>query len=247
MFKLIRHQTIAELLKSFNSDLLEQTECYFAGGTAISLSLNEFRESVNIDFLCASAEGYRTLRNLISQDSLGELINTPVKYLREVKTDQYKIYTILESNNIPIKLEIVREARVNIHGAYSPVLMVPMLSQEDLFTQKLLANTDRGLDKVAMSRDIIDLAIMIESWGKGELPISSWNKAVNVYGYQLSEYFIKSIQLIHNKKHLQKCLENMAMDSSWIDKIPKILLTSVYRLKEKGITLPQIEIDQDCT
>lgn len=59
MYNRPRHQAIDKILKSFNSAALRNANCYFAGGTAISLLLDEFRESVDIDFLCSSAEGYR--------------------------------------------------------------------------------------------------------------------------------------------------------------------------------------------
>lgn len=239
MFKYPRHEAIIKLLHSFNQGVLQQAECYFAGGTAISLALNEFRESVDVDFLCASSAGYRLLRNTVS-NNLGELLSKPVNHLREVKTDQYKIYTILESEGIAVKVEIVREARISISGSYSSNFQVPLLSQVDLFAQKLLANTDRGLDRGMMSRDIIDLAVMIKNWG--EIPEESWNKAVEAYGNQISNYFAKSIQLIHDTRYLKSCLEKMAMDDYWQESIPKTLLNSMHILAKRGIIFPNIEI-----
>ena len=239
MFKRPRHQAIIELLHLFNKDILWQAECYFAGGTAISLALHEFRESVDIDFLCASPDGYRLLRNIVS-NNLGELLNKPVNYLREVKTDQYKIYTILESRGIPVKVEIVREARIAISGDYNPDLGVAVLSQVDLFAQKLLANADRGLDRGSMSRDIIDLAVMIKNWG--EIPDISWNKAVEAYGNQIPNYFAKSIQLIHDAKYLKTCIDKMLMNNYWQNIIPGILLNSMQDLAKRGISFPEIEI-----
>lgn len=239
MFKYPRHEAIIELLYSFNQDILKQAECYFAGGTAISLMLNEYRESIDVDFLCASAQGYRLLRNAVSSN-LGDLLNRPVNYLREVKTDQYKIYTILESRGIPVKVEIVREARISISGSYNSNFQVPLLSKIDLFAQKLLANADRGLDRGMMSRDIIDLAVMIKNWG--EIPEASWNKAVEAYGNQISNYFAKSIQLIHDAKYLKECLDKMAMSDCWQKSIPEILLNSMHVLVKRGILFPDVEI-----
>lgn len=45
--------TISEspkILQALNSDLLLQAKCYFAGGTAIVLSLAEYRESIDVIF-----------------------------------------------------------------------------------------------------------------------------------------------------------------------------------------------------
>lgn len=74
MFERSHHQRIEKILHAFNCDLLSQTRCYFGGGTAIVLSLAEYRESLAIDFLCASNEGYRLLRNTISQTASGHCL-----------------------------------------------------------------------------------------------------------------------------------------------------------------------------
>ncbi|MEH0072719.1 nucleotidyl transferase AbiEii/AbiGii toxin family protein [Pannonibacter sp. Pt2-lr] len=46
----------------------------FGGGTAIVLQLDEYRESVDIDFLCASQEGYRLIRQAVFGAGLAGLI-----------------------------------------------------------------------------------------------------------------------------------------------------------------------------
>ena len=57
MFKRDHHQKIGKVLLALNPENLKKSECYFGGGTAIALSLDEYRESVDIDFLCASITG----------------------------------------------------------------------------------------------------------------------------------------------------------------------------------------------
>ena len=42
-----------QVLESLNSDLLSSAKCYFGGGTRIALALGEFRESVDVGFLCS--------------------------------------------------------------------------------------------------------------------------------------------------------------------------------------------------
>ncbi|MEO9632426.1 MAG: nucleotidyl transferase AbiEii/AbiGii toxin family protein [Sulfitobacter sp.] len=64
MFQRKHHNDILNALRCLDGDLLLDAECYFGGGTAIVLNLGEYRESVDIDFLCASKEGYRKLRKL---------------------------------------------------------------------------------------------------------------------------------------------------------------------------------------
>ncbi|MBY0244111.1 MAG: nucleotidyl transferase AbiEii/AbiGii toxin family protein [Sphingobacteriaceae bacterium] len=241
MYNRPRHQAIDKILKSFNSAALRNANCYFAGGTAISLLLDEFRESVDIDFLCSSAEGYRFIRNVVSSNSLGELVSEPIKYLREIRTDRDKVSTFVESDGIPVKIEIVREGRIEIHGEYDNKMMIPLLSKEDLFAQKLLANADRGLDRQSKSRDIIDISAMLEGWG--EIPDISWNKAVNAYGNQIAYHLAKSVQLIHDRDHLRDCIIALDMDEEWLVKAPRILKSAMKDLENKGVIFPEIDME----
>ncbi|MFC0268360.1 nucleotidyl transferase AbiEii/AbiGii toxin family protein [Kushneria aurantia] len=221
MFERPHHQRIEKILHAFNCDLLSRAECYFGGGTAIVLSLVEYRESFDIDFLCASRQGYRLLRNIISQDSLGALLEAPLSYLREVRADRYGIRTVLDVDGVPVKVEIVSEARIEIQGCPHPVFQVPTLSREDMYAEKLLANADRGLDKSTMSRDIIDLAMMIDHWGA--IPDAAWAKVRTAYGEHVVKAFRMSSAMVCNRDHLKHCLNRMHMDEGLIDRIPKLL------------------------
>ncbi|RYY80183.1 MAG: nucleotidyl transferase AbiEii/AbiGii toxin family protein [Moraxellaceae bacterium] len=217
MFKRLHHQHISQALNLLNSDLLWEAECYFAGGTAITLLLDEYRESVDIDFLCASKQGYRLLRNVVSADSLGALFNEPVKLLREVRADRYGIRTFIEVNGTPIKFEIVSEGRIPISGDEHANFNIPLLSKHDMFAEKLLANTDRGLDKSTASRDIIDLAMMIHHWG--DIPVEAWNKAEEAYGEVVAKAFNASLQLIKDESYLRQCLKKMNMADEFVQTI----------------------------
>ena len=57
MYKRPIHQQIAALLGQLDGKLFADCECLFAGGTAISLQLDEYRRSDDIDFVCASTDG----------------------------------------------------------------------------------------------------------------------------------------------------------------------------------------------
>lgn len=166
MFEHVHHQRIATLLRAFDRNLLERADCYFGGGTAIVLALGEYRKSVDVDFMCASAEGYRLLRNTVREDSLGALLTRPVPHRRDVRASPYSVSTFLDVDGAPVKVEFVREARIMISGELDAGLGVPVLSRLDLYAEKLLANADRGSDRGVWSRDIIDLAMMIEHWGE---------------------------------------------------------------------------------
>lgn len=219
-FRRPHHQRIAQLLQAFDADLLLKAECYFGGGTAIALSLNEYRESVDIDFLCSSQEGFRLLRSVISTD-LGPVLRSPAKQVRDVISNQYKILTFLEIDETRVKVEIIREGNTTLTGALDPELGVPVLSRLDLWSQKLMANADRALDKSTMSRDIIDLGMMLHGWGP--LPRSAFDKAYAAYGASLTRGFNNAIGVISELNHLKRSMTSMGMDLSLADQISTVL------------------------
>lgn len=221
MFKRAHHNRIQALLAALDADFLSRNSCFFGGGTAIALALDEYRESVGIDFLCASQEGYRELRNTIDNASLGAIFARPVEYAREVRADRYGIRTFLLSDGVPVKFEIVSEGRIHIDGHIDPVTGVPTLSRTDMYAEKLLANADRYGDKAVASRDIIDLAMMIKHWGR--IPAEAWEKARGAYGASVDQAFRAAVASIGNRAHLAQCLAKMHMAPDLADQIPDLL------------------------
>lgn len=245
MFKRLHHQKIASVLQSMNVDLLNKAECYFAGGTAIALQINEYRESVDIDFICSSKEGYKLLRNTISSD-LGDILKNPIKHIREVRIEREKFSTFLDVEGTPIKIEFLAEGNTSISGSMNTELGVPTLSRIDMFAQKLMANADRGGDKATLSRDIIDLSFMIREWG--HIPFEAWSKAYESYGEYLINGFYSGIQLIQNKPYLETCLSKMKIDKLQLNPIYESLYeasafahqsSSVNNEKQRRIKLLQ--------
>ncbi|GAB7225145.1 hypothetical protein VoSk93_43660 [Vibrio owensii] len=47
---------------------------HFGGGTRIALELDEFRESIDIDFLCPNKDSYRSVRQEVMNVTLGNLV-----------------------------------------------------------------------------------------------------------------------------------------------------------------------------
>ncbi len=141
------HQRVMSLLDALSIELLDTTACYFGGGTRIVLELGEYRESLDVDFLCANQDGYRELRNQVSHNSLGDIFVHQPTLLREVRADMYGIRTFVEIDSQPVKFEILREARIPLVGSKLPNLPVPCLNHSTCVAEKFLANTDRGRDK----------------------------------------------------------------------------------------------------
>ncbi|MFY9810964.1 nucleotidyl transferase AbiEii/AbiGii toxin family protein [Aquabacterium sp.] len=217
MFKRPHHQRVARILDALNVPLLTEAACYFGGGTAIVLLLNEYRESVDVDLLCASHEGYRTLRNAVNENSLGPLLTQALPLARSVRADRYGIRTFLMVDDVPIKFEIVREDRIPLQAQTHPGIPIPTLSQVDMFAEKLLANTDRWADRSTTSRDIIDLAMMVHHWGP--IPPSAWLKVEDAYGASARRAFAKAQELLADEAYLAECLRKMSMDARWADDI----------------------------
>jgi hypothetical protein len=212
LFRRPHHQRVHKLLQALNAPLLNSIGCFFGGGTAIVLLLGEYRESVDVDLLCASSEGYRTLRNIVSERSLGQLLTEPVELARDVRADRYGIRTFCKIEDTPIKLEIVREDRIQLTGEAHPLLPVTALSRVDMYAEKLLANADRWADRGTASRDAIDLAMMIKHWG--DIPAASWAKATQAYGDSVAKALVRARDLLSEPTFARACLTKMGMDPS---------------------------------
>jgi hypothetical protein len=185
----------------------------------------EYRESVDIDFLVSSAAGYRELRQLAGA-GLGPLFkdsNLPFAPGREVRTDQYGIRSMLEVVGRDIKIEIVREGRVELDppGPNDTVCGIATLPPLDMATSKLLANSDRWNDDGAFSRDLIDLAMMKPN---KELLVRAVGKAQGAYGNAILQDLAKAIKRIEEHNGwLERCMEAMAIN------IPKAVLWKYIR------------------
>lgn len=221
MFERDHHNRIQTLLSALDTEFLAKNKCFFGGGTAIVLALNEYRESVDIDFLCASQEGYRELRNTIHDSSLGAIFSQPVELARDVRADRYGIRTFLRVDGVPVKFEIVSEGRIEIAGEMNTVTGVPTLTRADMYAEKLLANADRYRDKAVASRDIIDLAMMIGHWGS--VPAEAWGKVRQAYGASADRAFEGAIEMVSDRAYLSQCLAKMHMAPDLVKQISVVL------------------------
>lgn len=179
-FKRPEHNAVATALRALDTELLLRCRCWFGGGTGIVLDLGEYRLSKDIDFICADADGYRELRSLVVQRGMGALFCAPMPQERDARCDQYGIRGFIRAKGIPLRMEIIRESRVDLTGDLHPILGVPCLSHVDQATEKLLANADRCMDPATTLRDAIDLGMIAAR--RGPLPTKSVEKATAVYG-----------------------------------------------------------------
>ena len=207
-----------------DAELLAENHCLFGGGTAIALRYGEYRESVDIDFLVSHRQGYRALRERLSGAAGLHAICRPgaeaaITPTREIRADQYGIRTMLRVDDAEIKFEIVLEARITLDAPGDGDLLcgVATLTPLDMATSKLLANADRWRDDSVLSRDLIDLAMMVPS---KTLLRDAIAKAEGAYGAAIRADLQGAVQSLRERPHrLDHCMRAMAMNA-----VPKALL-----------------------
>ena len=207
-----RHRIVATALAALDDTFLTETHCYFGGGTRIVLELGEYRESADIDFLCADQNGYRALRNTIGDQTLGKILSTPLPLAREVRADLYGIRTFVEVDDWKIKLEIINEGRIELASAFIPGLLIPCLDAPCCFAEKFLANADRGNDTAFASRDVVDLAFMMATW-PGTAARGGLATAEKAYGDIVITNLDRAIaRLLDDPRYLRQCAKTLLVN-----------------------------------
>lgn len=209
-FERPHHRRIGRVLDSLDAARLRPYACWFGGGTAIALRQHEYRESRDMDFMVANEAGYRELRlTLMTAGTLAPITRAghiPFPLERPLRADQYGIRTFMLVDDVPLKFEIVREARIafdppgradRLHGVYT-------LTRIDLAASKFLANSDRWADDSTYSRDVIDLAML-------DLPprhlVPALRKAQAAYGRAALRDAQRALEALHERSgRLLRCL-----------------------------------------
>lgn len=184
MFERSQHRSVAALLQAMQAETLARCRFLFGGGTRIVLDLSEYRESLDVDFLCSDASGYSDLRFLASTRGYAGLFTedglSRVELQREMRIDQYGIRFPAVCDGALLKVELIREARIDLGAGSRPEWSpVECLSIPDCYTEKILANSDRWADRQVLSRDLIDLAALRMRFGA--IPDEAWSKAEGAY------------------------------------------------------------------
>ena len=190
-------------------------QCFFGGGTAIALRYGEFRESIDIDFLISDIGLYGKVRNDIrDHHDLSPLLlpGKTLELIRDLRTDQYGIRTVIGIGEAKIKLEIISEGRISFDLPEPKEFIdgIPSLTRLDSIASKLLVNSDRYADDSVYSRDLIDLAMMKPT--KKELHLAI-EKAKKAYGDSIQRDLVRSIDyLFQREKRLDKCTDYIKID-----------------------------------
>jgi hypothetical protein len=208
-------------------------QCFFGGGTAIALRYGEFRESVDIDFLISDIGLYGKVRNDIrDHHDLSPLLlpGKTLELIRELRTDQYGIRTVIGIGEAKIKLEIISEGRISFDLPEPKEFIdgIPSLTRLDSIASKLLVNSDRYADDSVYSRDLIDLAMIKPT--KKELHLAM-EKAKKAYGDSIQRDLVRSIDyLFRREKRLDKCTDYLKID------LPiSVIYQKIQKLKEYAL------------
>ena len=214
MFERPHHRLIATILEALDAEALAANHCFFGGGTAMALRYGEYRESIDIDFLVSSKEGYRHLRQRLNGTEGMRAITRPghtLNQTREVRADQYGVRTMLQLSGANIKFEIVLEGRIELEapGPQDRQCGVVTLTPLDMATSKLLANSDRWRDDAVMARDLIDLAMMAPPKALMQQALA---KAKSAYGPSVAADLASAAGDLRARPHrLDQCMRAMAI------------------------------------
>ena len=211
MFERPHHQRIERVLTSLDASLLLKHRGLVGGGTAIALAHGEYRESVDVAFICASVPGYRELRGLVNNGGMAALCKAPLPLLRQPRIDQYGIRCAFDVSGTPVKFELIFEGRIELDDPLpgNRVAGVWRLSHNDQVATKLMANSDRWADDSVASRDLIDLAMLCPD---GSLPAPALAKARHAYGNSvLSDLTRAQQQLLERDGRLKQCMRAMGI------------------------------------
>jgi hypothetical protein len=200
-----------QTLAALDADFLARAKCYFGGGTRIALALAEYRESADIDLLCADREGYRALRSTVTGKSLGRIARGPLALAREVIADRYGIRTFVQVEEEKIKFEIVSEGRIEITGGMERGCPILVLTHLSCFAEKFLANADRWNDEAFLGRDVIDLAFMAAAWDAADAA-AGLAQARDAYGKVVDNALKKAVQAMSERKdYIKRCTSGLGV------------------------------------
>ena len=224
------HQLIASCLENFNTDYLARHNILFGGGTRIALELDEYRESVDIDFLCPDINAYRAVRQQVTNTSLGELVRLPFNYSREIRFDRYGVRTFINAAGVNIKLEFVAFDHYQLSATLGEQLFpVPYIDQTSCFITKLLANADR----VALKpyKDIFDLVVMFSHWG--HIPETAFAEAYRHYSQSVVQQGLtRALQhWFVNETDYASAAKDMAIEPAYYS---NVILPAARRLAQSG-------------
>ena len=204
------HAAIKSALSQFNTQYLYDNRILFGGGTRIALELDEFRKSVDIDFICPNKASYRAVRTQVTNSSFGQLVDTPLTLHRDIRADRDAVRSIIDVDGITIKLEFVSFDDYQLNPQPDVLWGVPVIDRDSCFITKILANADRYRSEP--KKDIVDLLMMFHYWGEPSEAV--WDEVDAHYGPIAEENLINALQgVVDVPDYLHKTIKVCEMDA----------------------------------
>ena len=240
MWRRPEHLRIVSLLRGMNASWLLSNTCWFGGGTAVVLTHGEYRLSRDVDFLCYDSVGYRNLRTMAIRDGARGFFRGDVEQVRKPLCDQYGIRMCVSVEGTPIKVEIIREARIKLSGAMNELLGVPVLSTAYLMAGKLLANADRAKDPSVGGRDAIDLGFLVLGAG-GELSLEACEMALAAYGVDVRDKLVLALERLGRPEETGRSARTLGMEPADVERAIMALRHAAHR---RWPPAPELDVEQ---
>jgi hypothetical protein len=224
------HKTIKKILEHFNIDYLTENNILFGGGTRIALELDEYRKSVDIDFLCMNTPSYKAVRTQACNVSLGNILSDDLTFAREIRCERSAVRTFVNHDDINVKLEFVAFDDYQLTPQLDSPFSVPCIDHDSCYITKLLAHSDRK--HCPERKDFFDLLMMFKCWGMpGE---NVWHECERHYGES------PLIDLIGSLRGADDAHEKIKSAGVAVDIKPKLLnelITTVKNDLLRGLDL----------
>ena len=225
-YRRAQHRLIARALSGMNGPLLADHQCFFGGGTAISLVYGEYRQSNDIDFLVSQPHAYQALRSMVRKAGPKALFTDTraIRLPEHFRQDEYGIRGFVAVGDSPIKFEIVAEGRISLDVPEGDDVIegIMFLTRRDLAAEKIMANSDRFADTVTFNRDLIDLAFLDLG---GHTLEGALGKAFGAYGYSAMRDLRKSAKRFLADPHwVERCLGALDVSPSRTTVLEKVSL-----------------------
>lgn len=234
-FRLAHHNKILTILESLDPEVLKKGSAYFGGGTLLALDFGEYRWSKDIDFISPIvSSGYRHLRTVIFEGGYKALFRDLSRIqVGSGTTNQYGIRMLVLVDGMPIKTEIIAEARFELDPPRFPDWSpVACLSLNDCFTSKLLSNCDRYMDDSVESRDLIDLAILRLQSPIFQEAIEKAEKA-----YEVMRPLREAVRRFQERTdYRERCFSHLQIDEA---QIPRMIDGVDLLASDLGLTLTE--------
>ena len=148
---------------------------------------------------------------------------------RAARCDQYGIRGIVAAQDVGLRYEIVRVARIALDGQPDLLLGVPRLGHSDRVAEKLLANADRCQDRSTAFRDAIDLGML--ALRRGAFPDPAVHKAQDAYGDDIVHKLAWAMARLSDDDERRKTADTLSMAPAAVDAATLALTDEVRRLR----------------